>query len=217
MYRLLIVCAGGFGREVLLYAKEIRNRGENFDIGGFLDRDRAALNGFDVDTPIVGDESSWPIAENDRFVIATGNPELRGRLYDALIARGAKFTNIIHPLSWIAPSAILGNGIIAAPFATINADAKLEDNVAINSHVGIGHDTRIGRHSAISPFTVVAGAAVVGEKVFIGSSCVIAPKKTVGRQATIAAGSVVHKNVPDNAFATGNPATIHRNWRKPDK
>jgi sugar O-acyltransferase (sialic acid O-acetyltransferase NeuD family) len=217
MYRLLIVGAGGFGREVLLYAKEIQKRDGNFDVGGFLDRDKAALSGFDIDTPIVGDELSWPVAENDRFVIATGNPELRGRLYGALVGRGAKFMNIIHPLAWIAPNATLGDGIIAAPFATINANAKLEDNVAINSHVGIGHDTRIGRHSAISPFTVVAGAAVVGEKVFIGSSCVVAPRKEVGRRATIAAGSVVHKNVPDNAFATGNPAAIHRNWRASDK
>ncbi len=217
MVRLLIVGAGGFGREVLLYAKEMNLAGAPIDIGGFLDRNAAALNSFEADAKVLGDERGWTVDPQDRFVIAMGDPELRASLYGSLREHGAQFMNIIHPQAWIAPSAKLEAGIIVGPFASINADARVCENVAINSHVGVGHDTRIGRHSVISPFTIIAGGATVGENVFVGSSCVIAPKKALGNRATIAAGSVVYKMIPDNAMATGNPAVIHRNWRGQSK
>lgn len=216
MHRLIIVGAGGFGREVLIYAQEISAKVGNFAVGGFLDSNPHALDGFDIGAHILGDERNFAFGPNDRFVIATGDPELRARIYTVLADRGAQFMTLVHPMSWIASTARIGPGTIVAPFSSVNSNATVGENVAINCNVGIGHDTNVGAHSAISPFAVITGSAVLGEKSFLGSSCVIAPRKVLGRQTTISAGSVVFKNVPDNALARGNPATIELNWRKPD-
>lgn len=214
MTRLFIVGAGGFGREVLLYAREVIARNNDFEIGGFLDSNPHALKGFETGTKILGDERSWNIEPQDRFVIATGDPELRARLHTDLVRRSAQFMTIIHPLAWIAPSAKIGLGTIVGAFATVNADATVGENVVIQGYAGIGHDAQVGAHSAICSFTLIAGAAEIGERAFIAPSCVVTPKKVVGRQATVSAGSVIHKSVPDNALAVGNPAVIHKNWRK---
>ena len=44
----------------------------------------------------------------------------------------------------------------------------------------------------------------------IGSGCVILPGVTIGRGAVIGAGSVVTRDIPENAVAFGNPARIQR-------
>ncbi|KAI9659341.1 MAG: hypothetical protein M1821_001599 [Bathelium mastoideum] len=50
----------------------------------------------------------------------------------------------------------------------------------------------------------------VGEDVWIGGNVVILPGVRVGRGATLGAGSVVTKDVPDYTIVVGNPARILR-------
>jgi len=45
----------------------------------------------------------------------------------------------------------------------------------------------------------------------IGSGCTILSRVTIGKNAMIGAGSVVTRDVPDNAIVAGNPATFLRN------
>jgi sugar O-acyltransferase (sialic acid O-acetyltransferase NeuD family) len=215
MKRLLIVGAGGFGRELMSYAREVSER-DGFTVGGFLDPDPKALDGFDCDARILGDEREWAVEADDRFLIAVGDPEQRARIHDALVRRSAQFHTLIHPMAWKAPTARLGPGTIMAPFSSVTADAVVGMNVLLNISVCIGHNATVGDHSVISPLTIVTGACTIGDKAFIASSCVIAPKRVLGKRSTISAGAVVFRNVPENALARGNPAVSQLNWRKPE-
>jgi len=50
----------------------------------------------------------------------------------------------------------------------------------------------------------------IGDEVWIGGGAIICPGVTIGRQAVIGAGSVVTKDIPDRAFAAGNPCRVLR-------
>jgi acetyltransferase-like isoleucine patch superfamily enzyme len=53
-------------------------------------------------------------------------------------------------------------------------------------------------------------AIEIGDNVWIGGGAIICPGVKIGRNTTIAAGSVVTKNIPDNVLAAGNPCKIIR-------
>jgi len=88
--RLLIVGAGGFGREVLCWARDVAPTQSEWSIGGFLDANAAALDGFDVPLEILGNPAEFAPAETDRYVCAIGDPATKQRLVAGLAARGAR-------------------------------------------------------------------------------------------------------------------------------
>lgn len=53
-------------------------------------------------------------------------------------------------------------------------------------------------------------AIEIGDNVWIGGGAIICPGVKIGKNTTIAAGSVVTKDIPDNVLAAGNPCRIIR-------
>jgi maltose O-acetyltransferase len=50
----------------------------------------------------------------------------------------------------------------------------------------------------------------IGKEVWIGGGAIICPGVTIGDRAVIGAGSVVTRDIPDDAFAAGNPCRVIR-------
>lgn len=209
MFDLVIVGAGGFGREVLQYAQDAIAAGMlDARIKGFLDDDKtqADLAPFGVDTRLLGTIDAAIPEPNERYVIALGDPVARATLHDSLSAAGVSFATLVHPTAYVAPSAGVAGGAIICPFAFVAVNACLEKNVVLNTYASVGHDCRIGAHTVLSPYAAVNGWSVLGEQVIMGTSAIIAPRTTVCRRAKISAGSVVYHDVPEGALALGNPA-----------
>jgi hypothetical protein len=93
-----------FGREVLQYVHDVHENTGRVQIKGFLDDDPAALDsvGRVIGVKVVGDTRTYPIQEDDRFIISLGNPELRRALAERLARRGARFLSIVHPAAYVA-------------------------------------------------------------------------------------------------------------------
>lgn len=209
MFDLVIVGAGGFGREVLQYAQDAIAAGMlDARIKGFLDDDKtqADLAPFGVDARLLGTIDAATPEPNERYVIALGEPAARATLHDSLSAAGASFATLVHPTAYVAPSAGVAGGAIICPFAFVAVNACLEKNVVLNTYASAGHDCRIGAHTVLSPYAAVNGWSVLGEQVIMGTSAIITPRTTVHRRAKISAGSVVYHDVPEGALALGNPA-----------
>ncbi len=56
--------------------------------------------------------------------------------------------------------------------------------------------------------TIITAPIVIKDYAWISLRAIILKGVTIGERAIIGAGSVVTKDVPDNAFVAGNPATI---------
>ena len=102
----------------------------------------------------------------------------------------------------------LGKGVF------INMCCRFQDNGGIE----IGDGTMIGQGTTIvtlnhdlNPKMRLAATpsqVKIGKNVWIGASCTILPGVTIGDNCVIGAGSVVVKNIPQNAIAVGNPARV---------
>lgn len=84
------------------------------------------------------------------------------------------------------------DGAFIAPMACVMEDPRPR---ALNPD---GTPKRAGDFERL-PATIRAGASV-------GGGALILPGVVVGRMAMVAAGSVVHRDVPDHAIVAGNPA-----------
>jgi sugar O-acyltransferase (sialic acid O-acetyltransferase NeuD family) len=203
---IVIVGAGGFGREVLEYARDTFTDPAQFRIKGMLDDRLGDTAGFDLGLDVLGDTSTYPVQESDGFLIAVGNPAHRQLLSRRLAARGARFLTLVHPRAYVARSAQLGAGCIISPFATVGSFARLGEQVVLTFYASVGHDARVGDCAVLSPYAVTNGGSALGECAFLGARATVNPGKRVGANAKVVAGAVIYHDVPDNALARGSAA-----------
>jgi sugar O-acyltransferase (sialic acid O-acetyltransferase NeuD family) len=235
MKQLLIIGAGGFGREVLMLAIDNPSYGVDWVVKGFLDsrtdilepftKGAAALPGamdyaadkrerYRRDYPIVGDPLTYRPAPDDVFLCAIGDPAERRRYAGALVASGATFIRLVHPLAAVSVYAAIGAGSIIGPYASLSPDCRVGQHVTISSYTAIAHDVVVDDWVEIGAHCLLAGHVKVGSGARIHPGSVLTARASIGENAVVAAGSVVFKRVPAGTTVIGNPARKF-DW-KPD-
>lgn len=154
--------------------------------------------------------------EKAEVVIALGEPEHKITLFHKVKERGYPLANIIHPTSWISPTAIVGEGIIVKARVLISCDTIIGDNVGIEPFVSVGHDCILGENCQISSGVMIGGNSKVGAGTYIGINVPIKENTIIGSNSVIGMGSVVQRDIPENVIALGNPARAmkHKDSKK---
>ncbi|MCI1910782.1 MAG: serine acetyltransferase [Lactobacillus amylovorus] len=92
--------------------------------------------------------------------------------------------------------------------------------ISHNGPIIVNPTAVIGNNVNLSQFTTIGSnegkAATIGDNVYIGPSVCVVENVKIGNNATIGAGSVVTKDIPDNATAAGNYARV-LNYRNPGR
>ena len=208
MKRLLIVGAGGFGREVLCWARDVAPTQSEWRIGGFLDANAAALDGFDVSLEILGDPAEFAPAETDRYICAIGDPATKQRVVTGLASRGAQFATLIHPSVIMGADCRIGDGCIVCPRAVLTTHVTLGRFVTVNIASTVGHDARVGDWCTLSDGVDITGKVSLGEGVFAGSHACVLPGLRIGDGVVVGAGAVVARNVSAGSTMFGVPAKL---------
>lgn len=206
MKKLIIVGAGGFGRELLQWCKDANKVEKKWVITGFLDDNIDALDGYECEEKIIGTIHEWQPGDDELFAMAIANPAIKKEVAEKLEERGAKFTSIIHPTARIGNFTEIGKGVVLYPNAGVTVNVKVGDFVTILDNTSVGHDAMIGKYSTICASCGINGHVRVGEQVFIGCNVATIPNVRIGNQAHIGVGSVVVSNVRDGMHVFGNPA-----------
>lgn len=201
MTALIIVGAGGFGRQVLSYALEL-----GLDVSGFVDDDPHALDGTETELPVLGTTETLASRSDHEFVVAVGDPAARRRLAHAVTAIGGRLRTLVHPSAVVDRTASIGIGCIICPFVMVGTSARVGQNVLVNAHATAAHDSIVGADSVLAPFAALNGHVSLGEGVFVGTHASLLPGVRVGDFAKVSAGSVVHADVESGSLVAGNPA-----------
>jgi sugar O-acyltransferase (sialic acid O-acetyltransferase NeuD family) len=206
MINLVILGAGGFGREVLCWAEDVVRTRTDLRISGFLDDNQKIFQGKPEMPPIIGGFRDYTLKPNDQLVCAVGDPKVKAEIYAHWKMKGATFFTLIHPTVVVGRRVNIGEGCVVCPYVVLTSDVTLGSIVTLNIHCTVGHDAQIGTASTLSAHSDVTGYAYLADGVFLGSHAVITPKIQVGRYSKIGAGSMVVANVKPGATMLGVPA-----------
>lgn len=210
MKNLVIIGAGGCGREVLQWAKDINKIEKRWNIKGFIDDDLNALNGKKCSESILSMIDEYKIDAEDEFVCCIGNSNIRKKVVEKLRTKGAVFTTLVHPNAVVADTCTLGNGSIIYPYALISDNAIIGESCIINMYSSVAHDSILGEYCTISAHCDVTGMCVLGDRVFMGSTSHVVPASRIGDDVYVCAGSTVMTRVRAGMKVLGNPAKIVR-------
>ena len=203
MKDLIVVGAGGFGRETIYVAERINENNPQWNIKGFIDDNLSALDNVTCDYPIIGRIQDWMPAENEVFALGISSPLLKEKLSSALKERGAKFETLIAPKAFINKHVTIGEGCVVLG-GSIGDCVKIGNFVHVTSSI-IGQDSEIGDYCTTTAFANIVSAKL-GKRVFVGSHAVVMNNRKIGDDAFICAGSIVFSHVKANTKVFGNPA-----------
>lgn len=177
---------------------------------GFLDDTKkrdTKVNGF----PVLGGFSlAWDGSLGDRvaYTVALGDPFLRTKIFEKILSTGNEAVTIIHPKSFISPSASIGVGSVISPFCYIKAGARIGRFCLLEVACSVGVDNILGEGVFLGPSCHLNAICKIGEKSFLGTGTVVIPKRTIGAGVLIGAGSTVIDDIPPNKVAVGSPARV---------
>ena len=198
--------AGGLGREVFELASVINNKNKQWSDIIFIDDADVVNNPRNIRVLKFSDILKEFTASDIKICIAIGEPAIRRTLYEKLIVNGLELTTLIHPDVVIPNSTVIGKGTIICKFLSITSDIIIGENVYIHPNACIGHDAIIGSHTVISSYVDVAGDCNIGSSTFIAINVCMRQGISIGNDTIVGMGSVVHRDIPNDVIAMGNPA-----------
>ena len=203
---LVIVGAGGFGRETL-DAVEAMNRVERvWDFLGFLDDGKTddalvAARG----ARILGPSSHLSDIEC-QYLIAIADPTVRERVDGVATTFGRQAATVIHPAALIGSQCEIAAGFIALAGASITTNVRIGRHGQINPTAAVGHDARLSDYCTLYPGARVSGNVALESGVTIASGACVLQGLTIGRGTFVGAGAVVTKSQPPGLVLVGVPA-----------
>lgn len=211
--RLVILGAGGFGREVLDVIEAINEGGaaseaQHFEVLGFLDDghpESATLAPYDVKH--LGSTAELGAMPRDvGFVVGIGNPTLRRRLVEEHADRSQPA--LVHPSVTMGRAVTVGSGSVVCAGVRLTTNITIGRHVHLNLNSTVGHDARVHDYVTVSPLVAISGFVTLESEVMIGTGVTLNPGVTVGVGSAIGSGAAVLRDVPSGVTAVGVPAKV---------
>lgn len=204
--KLVIIGAGGFGREMWAWAEQSVQFGREWTLKGFIDDNVDALRAKRSPGKVLASIKDYQPAAEDVFVCAIGVPKIKRQCSELIMGRGGRFTRLFHRTVVLGHEIECADGVILCPYAVVSANNRLGRGVAVNLHATVDHDTEVGDWTQVNCHCDLTASVIVGREVFFGSRCSVIPNVKIGDGAYIGAGSVVLRDVAANTKVVGVPA-----------
>lgn len=209
MKQIVIVGAGGFGREVHWLIKQINKEKEEWDFLGYID------DNLEIGTQINGKKVLGNLdyllnqKENLSVAIAIGNAKVRKQLVEKLLENPKlEYPNLIAPDVYIDETVQLGKGNIILNGNILTVNINLQDFNVIETGSTIGHDVKMDSYITVYLGVNIAGNVQIKEECELGANSCLIQGLNVGEETIIGAGAVVIRDIKGKCTAVGNPAKV---------
>jgi sugar O-acyltransferase (sialic acid O-acetyltransferase NeuD family) len=210
---LIIVGAGGLGREIAWLVQRINAVHPSYNLLGFVDDAdiTETIKGYKV----LGNRT-WLKSLNPKpmVVCAIGNPFVRSQIVNDL--SDFKFATLIDPSVVKSDLIQIGEGSIICANCILTTNITIGKHVIINLNCTVGHDTILDNFSSLMPGVIIAGKVYIKQGVYIGAGSTIIETITIDEWAIIGAGAAVVRDIQNHVTAVGVPAKILLGKVKPD-
>lgn len=208
MEKIVIIGAGGFGREVKMLIDQINLKDNRYEFLGYFD------DGLKKDTIINNNKVLGSLDDLLQFeqkinvVIAIASPDIKKKIvYKLSYNSNIYFPTLIHPSVLIGSEFVsIGVGCIICAGTIVTCNIEIKDFVIINLMCTVGHDTIINSYASFMPSVNISGEVIIHEEVYVGTGAKIINQLEIGKQTIVGAGAVVSKSLPERCTAVGIPA-----------
>lgn len=210
MRDIVIIGAGGFGKETAQLIRDINMDKKTWNLLGYIDETAAKHGALIHDTTVLGSFDWFDQKQTNKLwaVCALGNPKDKFNLIKKASVYHLNYANLIHPDAKLSKYSDLGFGCIICCNSFISVDTKIGNHVCINPGCGIGHDTIVKDYSSLYWDVTLSGNVCIHEGCEIGSKAIVIQKKTVGKWSIIGAGAVIIRDLPEYCTAVGVPGKV---------
>lgn len=206
---LLLVGAGGLGRETAAAVRALNATRPSFDLVGFLDDD-AVLAGVEIDgVPVVGtvsDVGRFPHASVVICTAGTHDPLSRSRIAHRLALPPSRYATVVHPAAVLAAGSELEPGCIVLASVVSTTPLRLGAHVVVMPAVVFTHDNHVEDFATFGAGVRLGGRVRVCEGAYVGAGALVRENTRIGRGAIVGMGAVVIRDVPDGETVVGVPA-----------
>lgn len=206
MKNLIILGAGGMGRQMYVFAQSCKGYGVDYTIKGFLDDNPLAMDGFEGFPPVLGTLDGYQIEKDDIFFNSIGDVAAKKDCINKILAKGGEFITLIHPTAIISEGSRVGRGCMFSARSGLGIESSVGDFCLIQDNAIIGHDVHVGNFCRIDCNVVLIAGVKLDDEVCIHTSSVINHNVHIGEGAKVGALSFVIRNVKPGTTVQGNPA-----------
>lgn len=209
MNDIVIIGAGGFGREVKVLIDDINKIRPTYTFKGFYDdgfEKGTLVNGFRI-LGGISDLNNLPVPT--LVAVAIGLPDIKRKILQQLENINLQYPTLIHPSVISSNDFVsIGNGCIICAGNILTCNIVIQDFVILNLMCTVGHDTTVKKYSSFMPSVNISGDVIIHEAVYVGTGAKIINQLEIGENTIVGAGAVVSKSLPSNCTAVGIPAKV---------
>lgn len=195
--QLVIVGAGGFGREALMLVRDLAGTADEVDFLGFLDDsipDPSQLGRIGADH-LGPREAMADLPASVTFIVGIGQGAIRREIAEELVGWGYEPAVLVHPSAFVGADVRLAPGTVVAAGAAVTTNVDAGPFLHVDRGAQVGHDCSIGGYVTINPMATVSGAVRLGDEVNLGTNCTVLPGITIADRVVVGGGTVVVKDL----------------------
>lgn len=208
MRDLIIIGAGGMGREMAWLVERINREVPTWNLLGFVD-ENPLLHGKVLNSyKILGGLCCLQSFPNAHLICSVANAKVRKDIIAKVVQLlpNTRFATLIDPTAIISECVTIGEGSVVCANTIATIDIAIGKHVIINTACTVGHDAILEDYVTVYPGVNISGNTQIDSCAELGTGMQIIQGKRIGAKSIVGAGAVVIDNIPANCTAVGVPA-----------